>query len=136
MWYYLSKNLGLRESVFFRRLHIRFHCEGQFIQHPTRHKKVIFDALRILMRSFPWPICDSTASSPSWSAFFLASRIPTEVLWKTSIISLSSCKFFQGTMSTRNLRNLGDPILTAHGKIYVRERYIRNTVGLPKLDTD
>jgi len=66
---------------------------------------------KILMRSFPLAICLSSASSPSAKAFFLDSKMSTDVLWITSTIPMKSCTAFHGISSTTERLNFRVPTL-------------------------
>ena len=71
--------------------------------------------LRMLMISFPRLIWAASAWSPSRRAFFLVSKISTDVVWKISTISRIFFTWFKGIKSTMALRKRAVPILTIIG---------------------
>lgn len=86
--------------------------------------------LRMLMISFPPPICFSIISLPSSSARLFDSRISTDVLCITSMILHSWRIFLDGRRRTRNPRKLAGPNFMRVGRRYFRRWAVLNSTGL------
>ena len=110
----LTQELIIWKFIFLWSFHIRLHyMSSEWKETKKTNKQEI--RLRMLIISFPRLIWAASAWSPSRRVFFLASKISTDVLWKTSTISRIFLMCSKGMESTIALRNRSVPILATIG---------------------